>query len=94
MADMTFAAGDAVYYRAHNGDISKGTVYQTGGGPSGDLTEAFWPAIDQAIWLPTSQLWTQEPSWGMDEPCVCGCPFGEHSTSGCIPHQIHQFAPT
>jgi hypothetical protein len=91
---MTFKVGDTVYYRAYNGNISKGTVMQTGGGRSGDLTEAFWSERCQALWLPTAQLWDEEPSWGLDELCVCGCTFGDHSESGCVSHPVHRFEAT
>lgn len=87
MTETPFKVGDTAYYRDHAGTVSKGTVYQVEGGKDGDLTEVYWPGREQALWMPTKQLWAEEPSWTLDQKCVCGCTFGVHIDSGCIPHQ-------
>lgn len=90
---ITPKVGDTVYYRAHNAAVYRGTVYQVEGGKDGDLTEVFWGHLGQAGWMKTSHLWAKEPSWDLDQACLCGCRFGAHSESGCISHQIHTFQP-
>ena len=90
---MRLKVGQRVYYRSHSGKVDAGTVIQIGGGPDGDLTEVRWHRIDQALWLATNLLFTETPNWPLNQPCVCGCPFGDHSPSGCITHQIHIFTP-
>lgn len=88
-----FKVGDPAYYRDHTGTVSTGTVIQIGGGKDGTLTEVYWPDMDQATWFETERLWERKPDWSVDQPCVCGCPFGEHVKCGCVLHQIHEFEP-
>lgn len=48
-----FKPGEEVTYGPGG---TSGRVVQVEGGADGDLTEVFWPAHDQAIWVRTKQL--------------------------------------
>lgn len=52
---MTFKVGDQVTHNASL-DNMEGTVIQAEGGPDGDLTEVFWPKLNQALWVRTKYL--------------------------------------
>lgn len=79
-----------VWYRDHAGTISEGIVQAV----RPESVHVYWPDLGKTIPMREGQLWDVRPDWSLDTLCECGCTFGSHSESGCIPHQVHRFKPS